>query len=130
MMHRDICRPLRLVADPYPPYQYLADGAVTGVDHDLVTAAFKAVGLRARTRLLAWPLCLQEMQDGRADAIFQITPTPERMEWLMFSRPFRRARTVFYRRADDLIEGLTNVRLGAAPGGYRLTHCRRTLLGT
>jgi polar amino acid transport system substrate-binding protein len=119
-MMRDLGRPLSLVADPYPPYQYLADGAVTGVDHDLVTAAFKAVGMRASTRLLAWPLCLQAMQDGTADAIFQITPTPERTEWLRFSRPFRRARTVFYQRADNIIEGFTDVRLGAAPGGYRI----------
>jgi ABC-type amino acid transport substrate-binding protein len=87
---------VRLVADPYPPYQWADGGTLVGLDHDLVVAAFAAAGRRAETRLLPWTACLAAMRDGSADAIFQITPTSERATWLAFSRPFRSARTLLY----------------------------------
>lgn len=96
-------RLMRLVADPYPPYQYAAGGQVRGLDQVLIAGAFEAVGLRAETRLLTWSQCLEAMRDGTADAIFQITPTPERERWLAFSRPFRAARTLLYRRRDTIV---------------------------
>jgi len=39
---------VRLLADPYPPYQFLDGPAVRGVDHDLIAAAFGEVGLEIR----------------------------------------------------------------------------------
>ncbi|HEX7300849.1 MAG TPA: transporter substrate-binding domain-containing protein [Solirubrobacteraceae bacterium] len=116
---------VRVVADPYPPYQYAEDGEVRGHDHELVVAAFAAVGLRATTQLLAWPECLQSLRDGAADAIFQITPTPEREHWLVFSRPFRSARTLLYQRpgtisrpirVDELPALATQMRVGVLEG--------------
>jgi polar amino acid transport system substrate-binding protein len=89
---------MRLVADPYPPYQYELDGRVVGCDHELIIAAFTQVGCAAVVDLLPWDQCLAEIAAGRADGIFQIVRTPEREAALVFSRPFRRERMLFYRR--------------------------------
>jgi polar amino acid transport system substrate-binding protein len=119
-MYGELDSPLRLVADPYPPYQYTADGEVTGIDHKFISDAFEAVGLRTSTRLLAWSLCLQAMREGVADAIFQITPTRERVEWLRFSLPFRSARTLLYQLADEITDDLKDVRLNAMATEHRI----------
>jgi polar amino acid transport system substrate-binding protein len=111
---------LRLVADPYPPYQYLKGGAVHGLDHALVTAAFAAAGLEARTELAAWDECLGAVRDGSADAIFQITPNAERTEWMAFSRHFRESRTVLYGRRGEWPEGVGEQGLASLAGGSRL----------
>lgn len=112
--------PLRLVADRYPPYQYAVDGQVTGLDQDLVAAAFEAVGLQTATRLLSWSQCLQALRDGAADAIFQITPTPEREGWLAFSRPFRSARTLLYQRHGTVAEEVRSAELPALATELRI----------
>jgi ABC-type amino acid transport substrate-binding protein len=111
---------LRLVADPYPPYQYARGGGVEGLDHALVTAAFDAAGHRARTDLTSWEECLEAVRDGFADAIYQITPTPEREEWLAFSVPFRQARSVLYRRRGEGPGEVADAELGAVASRRRL----------
>ena len=90
-------RTVRLVADPYPPYQFEDKGKVRGIDQDTIGEAFKAHGLRAGTTLLPWSQCLQWMQDRRADGIFQIAPTPEREKQFLFSAQLREERTVLLR---------------------------------
>jgi polar amino acid transport system substrate-binding protein len=110
---------LRLVADPYPPYQYARGGVVEGLDHALVTAAFAATGQEARTDLAGWEECLEAVRDGFADAIYQITPTPEREEWLAFSAPFRQARSVLYRRRGDGPGKLADAELGTVASSRR-----------
>jgi polar amino acid transport system substrate-binding protein len=115
---------LRLVADPYPPYQYACSGELDGFDYELVTAAFAAAGLETETQLMVWEECLESLRAGESDALFQITPTPEREEWMAFSTPFREARSVIYRRRGAIPEGLedgletvaTGRRFGALAG--------------
>jgi polar amino acid transport system substrate-binding protein len=78
-------RTVRLVADPYPPYQFEEKGQVRGIDQDTIGEALRALGLRASTTLLTWNQCLQWMQDGKADGVYQMAPTPEREKLLLFS---------------------------------------------
>ncbi len=116
---------VQLVADPYPPYQYMEGGAVRGVDHDIIAAAFKEHGIDTSTRLLPWDNCIQLFRDGMADGIFQIARTPEREQEYIFSKPLRAAKTVFYKRLEDLIsldrntgllEQLKRYRVGVVKG--------------
>lgn len=120
MMQSDCNGPLHLVADPYPPYQYATRGRVIGRDQEFIAAAFEAVGLRTTTSLLAWSHCLEAMRDGVADAIFQITPTPEREVWLAFSRPFRSARTRLYQRSGWVVEEIREDELSALARKLRM----------
>jgi polar amino acid transport system substrate-binding protein len=91
---------VRLVADPYPPYQFEERGLVKGSDYEIVTRALALSGVRTIIKLLPWDACLDAMRCGEAGAIFQITPTPEREHEFLFSKPFRTARTLFFKRAD------------------------------
>ncbi len=97
-------RTVRLVADPYPPYQFEEKGRVRGIDQDTIAEALEARGLRAVTALLPWSECLQRMQEGKADGIFQIAPTPEREKQFLFSALLRVERTMLLqRRAGPLV---------------------------
>jgi polar amino acid transport system substrate-binding protein len=87
---------VRLVADPYPPYQYEESGTVKGVDHDVIVEAFRASGYEARTLLLSWDRCMKSMEEGSVDGVYQIVKTPERERRFLFSDPLRTAKTSFY----------------------------------
>jgi polar amino acid transport system substrate-binding protein len=86
----------RLVADPYPPYQYEEEGAIKGADHDVVHQAFRTAGIEARTALHPWDECMRRMESGLADAVYQIMKTPEREHSYLFSDLLRAAKTVLF----------------------------------
>ncbi len=93
-----------LVADPYPPYQYEEDGIVKGIDYDVIASAFQAVGYDVQVRLLPWEECLQQLDAGGADGIFQITCTPEREERYVFSDLLRTAETAFFALSNQTMQ--------------------------
>jgi len=88
---------VKLVADPYPPYQYKANNTVKGIDHDIITAAFEEYKIKTKTQLFPWEVCIEHMEMKKVDGIFQITITPEREKAFLFSKPFRTAKTVLFR---------------------------------
>ncbi|HLG57868.1 MAG TPA: transporter substrate-binding domain-containing protein [Vicinamibacterales bacterium] len=97
----------RLVADPYPPYQFEVGGVVVGCDYELVSEALAEGGLPSTIRLLPWDVCISELRAGAADAVFQIARTPERELEFLFSAPLRTERTLIYGHPPAL-EGLAN----------------------
>lgn len=114
-----------LVADPYPPYQYEEDGTVKGIDQDIISAALAHQNIQVNTRLFPWETCLRKMQTGAADGIFQITLTAARKKELLFSEPFRTAKTLFFKHTQariafdpekDLATQLKGHRLGVLTG--------------
>ena len=108
----------RLVADPYPPYQYEEDGAIKGADHDVVHQAFRASGIEARTALHPWDECMRRMESGLADGVYQIMKTPEREHSYLFSDLLRAAKTVLF--------GLKCGIAGDAPRSNRFSSRRPT----
>ncbi len=94
---------VNLVADPYPPYQYEEGGVVIGIDHDIITAAFNEFDVETRVQLFPWEDCLDSVKNKRADGIFQIVRTPERVKAFLFSRSFRTAETALFCNACDPI---------------------------
>ena len=89
---------VRLVADPYPPYQYLENGKVRGVDHEIISESFGVHKITVQTSLKDWSRCMDEMESGKADGIFQITSTPKRARRFIFSEKLRDAKTVFFKK--------------------------------
>ena len=116
---------VKLVADPYPPYQFEENGRIIGVDHDVITESLKTHGIAAETSLYGWDECMARMSNGEAEGIFQITETPERTGRFLFSDRLRTARTLFFKRAGsvidlngtgDLVSQLSNQRVGVLSG--------------
>jgi len=95
---------LKLVADPYPPYQYEEEGKVKGVDVEAITYVLKELGYEVQVDLLPWEECLHWMDNGRADGIFQLVRTPEREGHCIFSTLLRTAETVFLALNDQVLQ--------------------------
>ena len=116
---------VKLVADPYPPYQYKENDTVKGIDQDIIASAFKEYKIETKTRLFPWEVCAEHMEMKKADGIFQITSTPEREKAFLFSKPFRTAKSVFFRNAktsirfnkdDEILTQLKRYKLGVLKG--------------
>ena len=118
-------RIVTLVADPFPPYQYMKGSQITGLDYEIIKEAFKTQDREIAVALLPWSECLERMGQRRADGIFQITRSPDREEHSLFSDLLRTAKTVFYCSADkpmllreneDLIDQLRGANVGVVSG--------------
>ncbi len=115
----------RLVADPYPPYQFEEEGKIRGVDQETIEEAFRLQGVRVQTVLLPWKECLRRLDQGGADGIFQIAPSEERRKLYLFSEILRTERTLLFARSGtrltlrggaDLGERLAGRTLGVLEG--------------
>jgi polar amino acid transport system substrate-binding protein len=99
-----ISKVVRLVADPYPPYQFEEKGVLKGIDNEVITLAFKEHQIITRVKLFPWEDCIGLIKRKEADGIFQIVRSPEREKSLIFSKPLRTARTIFLKMVDaDLV---------------------------
>jgi len=95
--------PVKLVADPYPPYQFERDGKVTGMDYDLIYESFKIHDVGIQVSLHGWDECIALLDAGKADGIFQITRNAEREKRFLFSKVLRTARTLFFTKETESI---------------------------
>ena len=113
-------RSIQLVADPYPPYQFEEGGRIRGIDQETIQEAFRLRGIEAHTVLLPWKECLQRMDQGKADGIFQIAPSADRRKVFLFSERLRTERTMlFARRGVTPLVG-DNAEIGRLLAGRRL----------
>ncbi len=92
-------RVIRLVADPYPPYQFEEGGRIRGIDQETIQEAFRLQGIEALTVLMPWKECLLWMDQKKADGIFQIVPSEERRKLFHFSEKLRAERTTLFARS-------------------------------
>ncbi len=116
---------VRLVADPYPPYQFEEKGIVKGIDHDIIESAFAESDVIVNIKLLPWQECIERMKNRGADGIFQIVRSSERERQFLFSHPLRTAETAFFSMDDrhisiyrdrDLTSQISNLKLGVLSG--------------
>lgn len=89
-------RVVTLVADPFPPYQYMQGDEIAGLDYEIIRTALQTQGLDISVTLHPWDECVRHMEAGRADGAFQVAKTPEREQRFLFSDLLRVAKTVFY----------------------------------
>ena len=89
-------RVVTLVADPFPPYQYMEGSQVTGLDYEIIINSFRNQNIKASVALRPWDECIQSMDQALADGIFQIAKTPERERRFLFSDLLRIAKTLLY----------------------------------
>ena len=111
---------VKLVADPYPPYQYKENNTVKGIDHDIITAAFEEHEIKTKTQLFPWEVCIEHMEMKKVDGIFQITITPEREKAFLFSKPLRIAKTVLFRNTKTPVRFNKDVEILCQLKRYKL----------
>ena len=95
---------IKLIADPYPPYQFKEKNRIKGIDYEIIRSSFGEHQMEIAVNLLPWDMCMDSINRKDADGIFQIVRTSEREAILLFSDPLRTARTIFLRRIGTDIE--------------------------
>ena len=96
--------PIRFAPDPaFPPFEFVdGNGNAAGITPDLLALLSQRLGIPITTaRFATWAEVLAGVRDGRADALGTLTRTPEREEFLLFSRPYLSVPTVLFVRRDD-----------------------------
>jgi polar amino acid transport system substrate-binding protein len=72
----------------YPPITELKDGKAEGLAVDIVGAAAKRVGIEIEFVPVPFEQVQRTLEDGRAEAIFPLAITRERLPMFDFSDPF------------------------------------------
>ncbi len=71
-----------------------------GVTAEIITAAFKTVGIEVKYSLMPWKRCEEEVAAGKFFATFPYAKTPERQPKFNFSQKFITSRSVFFFVSD------------------------------
>ena len=97
--------PIVIVTEAYPPFVFGQDDVVMGSDWEIVQAVFKEMGHTVELRFCPWKRCQFEIRADKADAILDISRTPEREKQMVFpDEPLSTAVTVLFKRSDDKVD--------------------------
>jgi len=101
-------RPVLFLAnDSLPPISYMKNAKPAGIVIDLVEAMAKHMHRPVEIRLMNWAEAQQLVLDGRADALLQINPDPERLKIYDFSEPLLTSEFTIFTFAERL--GITSM---------------------
>lgn len=77
--------PLPIVFEEYPPYEYVEDGEVKGINMDIIREAFKRMGIKPFFEPRPWKRAIYELKNGEILALSSGFRTKEREEFAVFS---------------------------------------------
>jgi len=104
-----------------PPILFLKDGRPSGVVLDLAGAIAQRMHRRVEIRLMNWARAQQLVQEGRADALLQINPSPERRRFYDFSPPLLTSEFTIFTTAKHpgvtSVQGLEGLKVGLEENG-------------
>jgi len=120
---QDRKQPLRFLGNrAIPPFVSLQDGKPVGIAVDLAYALAEKAGLSVKVEAMDWPTAQSEVLDGKADALLQINPNPQREEVYDFSDPLLESRFQIFRKAarTDIqsLQSLRGMKVGVESGGF------------
>jgi polar amino acid transport system substrate-binding protein len=95
--------------DSFAPYNHTQDGECVGSDVQILDEAAASIGVTLEHHPLPWKRALLDFRAGNLDAVFQLAPTPERVEQWNMVGPLRRTRTVFVTRADSPLRDIATL---------------------
>jgi len=85
----------------FTPFSYEVNGVVSGPAADLIRRVCEDMKAECVLRLLPWRRAQQEVEDGKAQAMFVIGWNAKRAEWLYFSPPIVETEYGFFVRDDN-----------------------------
>ncbi len=113
--------------EDFVPFNYVENGKYVGIDVEILHTAVDAIGVTLDHRPTSWRRALLDFGAGKLDAIFQLTPTPERFDnWHMVG-PLRTTQTVFMTRANSAVDDIHDLSdlsglIVGAVAGYTYGH--------
>jgi ABC-type amino acid transport substrate-binding protein len=73
----------------YPPYSFIKDGKVVGVDIDMINEIARRLGMKLELQDMAFSALLPQLQLGKIHIIAAgMTYTPERAQQVHFTKPY------------------------------------------
>lgn len=104
-------QPLQLAIEHYPPYNlHNADGSISGVDVDIVQAAFNVADIEVQITYLPWKRAMKSTRRGRLDGLFSCVDSEERRGYLLFSNPISETTMGVLTRADYNGQSITRLK--------------------
>jgi ABC-type amino acid transport substrate-binding protein len=104
-----------------PPMNFVKHGKPTGIVVDLAKAVAERMHRPVEIQLMNWTEAQQLVLDGRADALLQIDPNPERLKIYDFSDPLLNTEFTIFTSAKRLgvasISGLRGLKVGVEKKG-------------
>ena len=104
----------------FPPYEYLADHKIDGIDPKIVSTIAEALGYELEIQDMAFDSVIAAVQSGKADiAASGITVTEERKKQVFFTVPYVVAEQVIIVKKESKIKGssdLKGLRIGVQHG--------------
>ena len=83
-----VAEPVQIAyAEVFPPFTELKDGKAEGLAVEIVLAAAARAGINVELVPVPFEQIQRTLEDGRAQAIFPLTITPERLPLFDFSAP-------------------------------------------
>jgi polar amino acid transport system substrate-binding protein len=105
------------------PYTFQENGRASGFEVDILKAVLATMGMEARFAAYPWMRCLDELRNGRADALVSMLKTPERETYTWFPDTcISVSRTVFFTTPerdiafDGFYGGLSGLNIGVILG--------------
>ncbi|MGE4497455.1 MAG: transporter substrate-binding domain-containing protein [Deferribacterales bacterium] len=89
------------VVDSNEPYTYFRNGNIKGYSIDFMNMIQEISGLEIRYKMGNWTNIYHSFLNGELDAINEISHTPEREKFIIFSSPYHIRRTVVFVRNDS-----------------------------
>jgi polar amino acid transport system substrate-binding protein len=97
-----VADPVRIAyADVFPPFTEFKDGKAEGLAVEIVRAAAVHAGIEVEFVAVPFEQVQRTLSDGRAEAVFPLTITPERLPLFDFSDPFLVTGGAFFVRAPN-----------------------------
>lgn len=111
---------LMVSGDFYPPYIWFdEDGKARGLSADILEAIEKEMDIHINLVSMDFARALEEVKEGRAQAINVIFHTDERARYLQFSHPVLQSRVMVYKKRGlpiEAIDEITPYLIGALEG--------------
>lgn len=115
-------QPLKVCTNEWPPYTFLENGQVRGIDADLLHLVLTNLGIRYDITLEPWRRCLHKMSEGKLDILLDAFYSDERAKSMIFPSEAmaESAMVLFHAHARpyviNSIEDLAGLRVGTEPG--------------
>lgn len=108
---------LKIATSQYPPFEYTANGRVTGSDAELVRRVVRQMGYQPEIELLPWIRAEARVMAGDADLIFSLTRSEKRDRYYYFTAPLNTVQDVLYKHRNRNLQwqdydDLTGLRIG------------------
>jgi len=95
-----------IVAESFPPFEYVQDGRVVGIDIDIITHVFGKLGIDFKVRILPWTRAWNMIEYGDADAVLSTSRKEKRKLYLYYPKEdMWTSEYVFFVRKDKKTAG-------------------------